>query len=219
MLRNAGSILHVRGDAAPCAGTFCVLARVKHAGPCEVCMHTAAWCLCPTAAVPAASPAPLLLAGLSPAARRYEVGIRRGHHLVATGPYLLLLHPSYTGTVLLVAGFYYFLGGHSNWFRRPLGLALLAAVGGVVAGGRAWCCLVARRECWVVSAALGACLEQGAACPHAIRHNYCFHILGNLPHLQQFPLLLQPCALQMRRRCWLSTLALPGSSTAPPAGA
>lgn len=59
----------------------------------------------------------------------YEVGIRSEHELVSTGPYALLLHPSYLGTGLLCAGFIWFVGGPRNRMRRPAFSALLAAAG------------------------------------------------------------------------------------------
>ncbi|PRW33053.1 isoprenylcysteine carboxyl methyltransferase (icmt) family [Chlorella sorokiniana] len=66
----------------------------------------------------------------------YEVGIRSGHELVSTGPYALLLHPSYLGTGLLCAGFIWFLGGPRSILRRPAFSALLAVTGLVVLGLR-----------------------------------------------------------------------------------
>lgn len=59
----------------------------------------------------------------------YEVGIRSGHELVSSGPYSLLLHPSYLGTGLLCAGYIWFVGGPRNMLRRPAFSAALAAVG------------------------------------------------------------------------------------------
>eukprot|EP00884_Botryococcus_braunii_P005063 jgi/Botrbrau1/14558/Bobra.27_3s0001.1 len=40
----------------------------------------------------------------------YAVGIREGHKLIRSGPYAVLRHPSYTGSILLTAGLLYFAG-------------------------------------------------------------------------------------------------------------
>lgn len=66
----------------------------------------------------------------------YEVGIRAGHELVTTGPYALLLHPSYLGTGMLVAGYIWFWGGPRTAFRRPAWSAALAVAGLVILVGR-----------------------------------------------------------------------------------
>ncbi|KAI9021063.1 hypothetical protein DFJ74DRAFT_671667 [Hyaloraphidium curvatum] len=49
----------------------------------------------------------------------YQVGIREGHTIVSTGPYALLLHPSYTGLWLAaLGGSTYFLGTvWTGWVR------------------------------------------------------------------------------------------------------
>lgn len=57
----------------------------------------------------------------------YTVGIRSGHELISEGPYSLLLHPSYLGTVLLAAGGLIYNGGLWGTFRRWWGLLWLAA--------------------------------------------------------------------------------------------
>ncbi|KAL4422815.1 hypothetical protein ABPG75_009012 [Micractinium tetrahymenae] len=59
----------------------------------------------------------------------YEVGIRQGHTLVQTGPYSLLLHPSYTGTALMVAGFAWWAAGPGACLRRRHVAAAYAAIG------------------------------------------------------------------------------------------
>jgi protein-S-isoprenylcysteine O-methyltransferase Ste14 len=64
----------------------------------------------------------------------YEVGIRQGHSLVATGPYAHLLHPSYTAAVMLAGGFLWFCGGPRSALRRWQWLALQAAVAAGVLG-------------------------------------------------------------------------------------
>lgn len=71
-----------------------------------------------------------------PAPGSYEVGIRAGHALVGAGPYALLLHPSYAGTGLLVAGASYFLAGPRLLARRPLCILAALAIGAAVAGER-----------------------------------------------------------------------------------
>lgn len=52
---------------------------------------------------------------------------------MATGPYALLLHPSYLGTALLAVGYaWYVQGGPRCMLRRPLVSALLVATGAAV---------------------------------------------------------------------------------------
>jgi protein-S-isoprenylcysteine O-methyltransferase Ste14 len=70
----------------------------------------------------------------------YEVGIRQGHTLVATGPYAHLLHPSYTAAVMLAAGFLWFCDGPCGALRSWQWLALQAAV---VAG------VLGEHPCWL----------------------------------------------------------------------
>lgn len=57
----------------------------------------------------------------------YEVGIRPQHELVGSGPYALLLHPSYVGSCLLTAGIAAYLGGPWRVVRRWYGAAAMAA--------------------------------------------------------------------------------------------
>jgi protein-S-isoprenylcysteine O-methyltransferase Ste14 len=45
----------------------------------------------------------------------YEVGIRSEHELISSGPYTLLLHPSYTGAAMAGLGFCAYVGA----MRRP----------------------------------------------------------------------------------------------------
>lgn len=56
----------------------------------------------------------------------YEVSIRTSHQLVTTGPYALLLHPSYTGTAMVALGFCGYIGLLRRW--RGL-LAVMMTVG------------------------------------------------------------------------------------------
>eukprot|EP00386_Alphamonas_edax_P005810 GDKI01018952.1.p1 GENE.GDKI01018952.1~~GDKI01018952.1.p1 ORF type:complete len:220 (+),score=43.48 GDKI01018952.1:80-739(+) len=55
----------------------------------------------------------------------YEVTIRKDHKLVSSGPYRLLMHPSYTGFLLLVVGLTWLSGWQwSVWFLWVPGVTL-----------------------------------------------------------------------------------------------
>lgn len=49
----------------------------------------------------------------------FEVAIRPGHKLIADGPYAILRHPSYTGSIMGAYGLVYYLGGWHSIFRSP----------------------------------------------------------------------------------------------------
>jgi len=63
----------------------------------------------------------------------FEVSIRDGHSLVQTGPYRLLMHPSYAGAIQSIAGFSWLIGGPSSFLRSwkwwfatvPLGIYIV----------------------------------------------------------------------------------------------
>ncbi|KAL4448871.1 hypothetical protein ABPG77_007588 [Micractinium sp. CCAP 211/92] len=59
-----------------------------------------------------------------------------GHTLVQTGPYFLLLHPSYTGTALMATGYFWWAAGPRACLRR---LHITSAYAAVV------CALIALR--------------------------------------------------------------------------
>lgn len=86
----------------------------------------------------------------------YEVGIREGHTLILTGPYSLVLHPSYTGTALMAAGYAWWAAGPRACLRRPdITAAYLAAA----------CALIALRVGYEERALEAHPRSAGALCP------------------------------------------------------
>ncbi len=55
----------------------------------------------------------------------FSLTILRNHELVQSGPYALLLHPSYTGAVLVQAGYLALLVWDRLWWLQPWPLSLL----------------------------------------------------------------------------------------------
>jgi len=53
----------------------------------------------------------------------FQLGIREGHHLITTGPYRYLVHPSYTAHSLSMLSWLYLL--NLPWWGSCLGVALL----------------------------------------------------------------------------------------------
>ena len=49
---------------------------------------------------------------------RYQVSIQRNHALVVNGPYAFVRHPSYTGLVFAVAGWFLWTGASGSWVRE-----------------------------------------------------------------------------------------------------
>ena len=48
----------------------------------------------------------------------FEVSIRKGHQLVTTGPYNIVRHPSYSGSLLMCIGMILWFTSHGGWVRE-----------------------------------------------------------------------------------------------------
>ncbi|KAG2126910.1 hypothetical protein DEU56DRAFT_959007, partial [Suillus clintonianus] len=48
----------------------------------------------------------------------FELGVRKGHKLVTTGPYAVVRHQSYAGAALLSIGLFILHGSWSSLIRR-----------------------------------------------------------------------------------------------------
>ncbi|KAF5378611.1 hypothetical protein D9615_007182 [Tricholomella constricta] len=59
----------------------------------------------------------------------FEISIRKDHRLVTTGPYGVVRHPSYMGTLAVHIGMYCWFGSRGSWLRES---GLLDTVGGRV---------------------------------------------------------------------------------------
>ncbi|KAF8637611.1 hypothetical protein AX17_002680 [Amanita inopinata Kibby_2008] len=64
----------------------------------------------------------------------FEMSIRKGHTLVTTGPYSVVRHPAYTGTLLVTIGTFLWFGAPGSWVRESgilstgLGTSVAASV-------------------------------------------------------------------------------------------
>ncbi|KAF8218404.1 hypothetical protein L208DRAFT_1420098 [Tricholoma matsutake] len=47
----------------------------------------------------------------------FDITIRENHRLVTTGPYGIVRHPSYTGTLMMNIGIAFWYGTHGSWLR------------------------------------------------------------------------------------------------------
>lgn len=48
----------------------------------------------------------------------YEVGVQEEHHLVTSGPYSVIRHPSYSGIMMIITGFLIWQGSPESWMRE-----------------------------------------------------------------------------------------------------
>lgn len=62
----------------------------------------------------------------------FELAQRQDHKLITSGPYAIVRHPSYTGSVLAFAGSVVSLLGRNSWLRES---GALGTVGGAVVVG------------------------------------------------------------------------------------
>ena len=70
----------------------------------------------------------------------FELALRKDHKLITTGPYAVVRHPSYTGSLMYIAGstliafgdkgsLWAQLGQRVPWLARPVGAAILILTG------------------------------------------------------------------------------------------
>lgn len=124
----------------------------------------------------------------------YEVGIRSQHELVGSGPYTLLLHPSYTGAAMAALGFCAYVGGMR---RLSWALAITSYIAVLLGGCAAPC---------AGSAWLQPQLEVGAVgSPNCVSSAWWTSS--------------QPCASSTRSRSSLNILGRRGRGTRRPVGA
>ncbi|GLB44302.1 putative class VI-like SAM-binding methyltransferase superfamily, isoprenylcysteine carboxyl methyltransferase family protein [Lyophyllum shimeji] len=60
----------------------------------------------------------------------FEVSIRKDHHLITTGPYAMVRHPSYSGMLAIHIGMYCWWGSRGSWLREA---GFLDTTGGKIA--------------------------------------------------------------------------------------
>lgn len=48
----------------------------------------------------------------------FEVAVQEEHHLVTSGPYSVVRHPSYSGMLMIFAGFLIWQGSPGSWVRE-----------------------------------------------------------------------------------------------------
>jgi len=59
----------------------------------------------------------------------FEISIREDHRLVTTGPYAIVRHPSYSGTLAIHIGMYWWWGSRGSWLRES---EFLDTIGGKI---------------------------------------------------------------------------------------
>ncbi|KAF9468409.1 hypothetical protein BDZ94DRAFT_1246743 [Collybia nuda] len=59
----------------------------------------------------------------------FDVSIRKDHKLVATGPYGVVRHPSYSGMLMVYVGMVCWYGSRGSWLRQS---GILETRGGIV---------------------------------------------------------------------------------------
>jgi len=62
----------------------------------------------------------------------FELSIRKNHRLITSGPYAVVRHPSYTGLIMAVLGYYLCHLSGGSWLRECSGLSLDGTVGKVL---------------------------------------------------------------------------------------
>ncbi|KAG2099917.1 uncharacterized protein F5147DRAFT_813804, partial [Suillus discolor] len=48
----------------------------------------------------------------------FELSVRKGHHIVTTGPYTVIRHPSYTAGIIQMTGMVILHGSPTSWLRH-----------------------------------------------------------------------------------------------------
>ncbi|KAG2069495.1 hypothetical protein BDR04DRAFT_1021430, partial [Suillus decipiens] len=48
----------------------------------------------------------------------FQLSVRKGHHIVTTGPYAVIRHPSYTAAFIQITGMVILHGSPTSWLRR-----------------------------------------------------------------------------------------------------
>ncbi|KAG2069497.1 hypothetical protein BDR04DRAFT_1021394 [Suillus decipiens] len=48
----------------------------------------------------------------------FQLSVRKGHHIVTTGPYAVIRHPSYTAAFIQITGILILYGSPTSWLRR-----------------------------------------------------------------------------------------------------
>ncbi|KAG1804373.1 hypothetical protein EV424DRAFT_304179 [Suillus variegatus] len=48
----------------------------------------------------------------------FQLSVRKGHHIVTTGPYAVIRHPSYTAGIIQMTGMIILHGSPTSWLRR-----------------------------------------------------------------------------------------------------
>ena len=62
----------------------------------------------------------------------FELSIRKDHRLITTGPYSVVRHPSYTGGLMVLLGWFLCHVSGGSWMRECSGLSLNGTVGRLV---------------------------------------------------------------------------------------
>ncbi|KAG1779647.1 hypothetical protein EV702DRAFT_80040 [Suillus placidus] len=48
----------------------------------------------------------------------FQLSVRKGHHIVTTGPYAVIRHPAYTGSIMQIIGIVILHGSPTSWLRH-----------------------------------------------------------------------------------------------------
>lgn len=48
----------------------------------------------------------------------FQLSVRKGHHIVTTGPYAIIRHPSYTAGIIQIIGMVILHGSPTSWLRQ-----------------------------------------------------------------------------------------------------